>query len=466
MKETYLIKLAKYYSSLKSSDMPFDVLNKTRRVFIDFLSCLAVGAQVSEFAGIWNAYVIGLSGREEATILGKGKKVPAMNAAAAMGIMAHAIELDDGHRWGTSHPSVAVIPAVIAVGEREKSSFPDMLSAMIIGYDVMLRSARAINPSHLKRGFHSTGTCGSLGAAAGCAHLLKLDAAGFGHAISLGGLQSAGLQEMLHDNPGIKPLQPGKAAMAGVLAADLAKLGARGPGSLYEGEHGWLKAMCGNEYSRAALTDNLGSRWEIMLTYTKLYPTCRHCHAAIDLARMAKKDLQCTIEQIKKIEISTYSLGFFEVGRIVYPENLEEAMFSLAFSVTLAFELGNVRLADYTDATIADPRLKKLAAKVSIKIDEEMDAKYPEERGARMRVLLKDGRIFDHKIPIAKGEPENPVNDDDYLIKFQDMLAPYYPGEFLKGLWEIAIEEDLGSASYRKITNHFGRYEHVKEERL
>jgi len=466
MKETYLIKLAKYYSSLKSSDMPFDVLNKTRRVFIDFLSCLAVGAQVSEFAGIWNAYVIGLSGRGEATILGKGKKVPAMNAAAAMGIMAHAIELDDGHRWGTSHPSVAVIPAVIAVGEREKSSFPDMLSAMIIGYDVMLRSARAINPSHLKRGFHSTGTCGSLGAAAGCAHLLKLDAAGFGHAISLGGLQSAGLQEMLHDNPGIKPLQPGKAAMAGVLAADLAKLGARGPGSLYEGEHGWLKAMCGNEYSRAALTDNIGSRWEIMLTYTKLYPTCRHCHAAIDLARMAKKDLQCTIEQIKKIEIRTYSLGFFEVGRIVYPENIEEAMFSLAFSVALAFDRGNVRLADYTEATIADPKLKKLAAKVSIKIDEGMDAKYPEERGAGIRVLLEDGRIFDHKIPIAKGEPEDPVNDDDYLIKFQDMLVPYYPGEFLKGLWKIAIEEDLGSASYRKIINHFGRYEHVKEEHL
>jgi 2-methylcitrate dehydratase PrpD len=95
----------------------------------------------------------------------------------------------------------------------------------------------------------------------------------------MGGLQSAGLQEMLHDNPGIKTLQPGKAAMAGVLAADLARAGAKSPRTLFEGQHGWLKAMCAGEYSEDALTGDLGKRWEILLTYTKLYPTCRHCHA-------------------------------------------------------------------------------------------------------------------------------------------------------------------------------------------
>jgi len=114
-----------------------------------------------------------LGGKAESTLLCVGRKMPAQNAALGMGVMAHAIELDDGHRWGTSHPAVAIMPAVLAMAEREKSSYAEILLAIVIGYDMMLRTARAINPAHLKKGFHSTGTCGSLGAAAACAKLLN-----------------------------------------------------------------------------------------------------------------------------------------------------------------------------------------------------------------------------------------------------------------------------------------------------
>lgn len=456
--ETYLTKLANFYASTKSSDIPSDVIEKAKRSLADFLAVTAVGYKKSELAPLWNAYIKEIGGKEEATVLCLDVKLPAFVSAMAMGVMGHSIELDDGHRWGTSHPAVAVIPATLAVAEREGSSFEDILASIVIGYDAMLRTARAINPSHLKRGFHSTGTCGSIGAAASCAYLLKLTEEQMAYAISMGGLQSAGLQEMLHDHPGIKPLQPGKAAMAGVISADLASMGAKAPRTLYEGMHGWLKAMCNGEYLEDALVGDLGRRWEIMYTYTKLYPTCRHCHAAIDIAREAKKQLNCNLEDIKRVDIKTYSLGYAEVGQINCPRNAEEAMFSMAFAVVLALDRGNVTLQDYREKTLNDQRLRDAAKKVFIDVDHSMDKKYPEERGAWMKVTLLDGRSFEMAVPVAKGEPENPVKDSDYIEKLQSMLFPHYPQEFFEGLWQIVVGSDSNEVSYGDIVNHFRRY--------
>lgn len=456
LKRTLLMKLANFYAPLTPLDIPNGVKKKSRRVLMDFLCETAAGYKEGEFASICNRYLLQQGGRPEATVLCTGSRIPAANAAMAMGIMAHSIELDDGHRWGTSHPAVAVIPAVLALGEKLGSSFDEILKGIVVAYDVMLRAARAINPSHLKRGFHSTGTCGPLGAAAGCASLLKLPPEKFAYAVSMGGLQSAGLQEMLHDNPGVKTLQPGKAASAGVLSAELAELGAKAPRTLFEGTHGWFKAMCADEYSEEALIGELGTRWEILYTYTKLYPTCRHSHAAIDLALEAKKELGCCETDVQSILVRTYDLGIVEVGQIFVPETFEEAMFSMPFSIALALRKGNVTLQDYTRESIHDTTLRQVAGNVKIESDAAMNAIYPDERGAWIRVLLKDGRTFEKGIPVAKGEPENPVGDADLKKKLGDMLAPYYPGDFAPGLWEICV--DAPAPTYGQILEHFGRF--------
>ena len=455
---TLLTQLADFYASLCPGDIPENVLEKARRVLMDFLCETAAGFHEGELASISIDYARETGGREEATILCDGSKVPAPWAALAMGIMAHSIELDDGHRWGTSHPAVAVIPAVLAMGEKTNSSFPEILKGIVIGYDAMLRAARSINPSHLKRGFHSTGTCGSIGAAAGCASILGLGSEKFAYAISMGGLQSAGLQEMLHDHPGIKPLQPGKSALAGVLSAEFASRGAKSPRTLFEGEHGRFKAMCAGEYSEIALTGVLVKRWEILLTYTKLYPTCRHCHAAIDLVREARKVLECTERDVDSIHVKTYRLGIVEVGKIFLPSTFEEAMFSMPFSLAVALRKGNVTLQDYTPELLADKELRRVASSVTIEEDEGMNALYPEERGAWMRLVLKDGRSFEKGIPVAKGEPENPVTDMDLREKLTAMLAPYYPEDFVSGLWDICVASGPGDAGYRNIIDHFGRF--------
>ena len=456
--DTLLTKLANFYAPLGIDAIPKEVMEKAQRVLTDFLCEVAAGYKEGELASISMDYLKEIGGKEEATILCDGAKVPAGNAALATGIMAHSIELDDGHRWGTCHPAVAVIPGVLAMGEKMKASYEEILKGIVIGYDGMLRAARSINPSHLKRGFHSTGTCGTIGAAAGCASILALPAEQFAYAMSMGGLQSAGLQEMLHDHPGIKPLQPGKAALAGVLSAEFALRGAKSPRTLFEGQHGWLKAMCDGEYSEEGLVGDLGKRWEILLTYTKLYPTCRHCHAAIDLAREARATLGCTDKDVESIHVRTYRLGIVEVGQIFLPATFEEAMFSMPFSLAVALRKGNVTLQDYTEELLADEGLRRVAGAVTIEEDEEMNALYPEERGAWMKLTLKDGRTFEKAIPVAKGEPENPVTDRDLLEKLTAMLAPYYPDAFTKGLWEICVESAPGDTRYDQILDHFGRF--------
>lgn len=460
MEDTLLMRLSRFYSGLSISDIPKEVMNKAKRSLIDFLGEVALGFKKGEAPPHIIRYILRLGGREESTVLCLDRKIPTMHAAMAMGAMGHSVELDDGHRWGTSHPAVAVIPAVIALGERERKSFIEMLAAIVVGYDVMLRVARAINPSHLKRGFHSTGTCGSLGSAAACAFLKGYDQTKMAFSIAIGGLQSAGIQEMLHDNPSIKVLQAGHAAMAGVFAADLVEEGARGPRSLFEGKHGWLKAMCNGDYSEEALLGDLGKRWEILLSYTKLYPTCRHCHAPIDLALEAREKLSIRdLSQVREVNIRSYTLGILEVGQIYVPSSFEEAMFSLPFSIAIALQRGRVTLDDYDEKTLRDEKLRAFAReRVKIEVDPEMDKLYPEERGAYLRLKTEDGRLFESRVSVALGEPERPVDDEGLKRKLYLMLTPYYSQDFLRELWENVVERDPEEVSYQEIIEIFRRY--------
>ena len=130
----------------------------------------------------------------------------------------------------------------------------------------------------------------------------------------------------------------------------------------------------------------------------------------------------------------------------------------MPFSVALALDRGNVTLQDYSEEILSDRKLQGVAAKVSIDIDPEMDEKYPEERGAWMEIVLKDGRRFKKGVPVAKGEPENPVDDGDYIEKLAAMTAPHYPSEFFEGLWKLTVERDEDSVSYGDIINHFRRH--------
>jgi 2-methylcitrate dehydratase PrpD len=413
--QTYLHRLVRDLLLEESKQsLPKLVVRKTKLSLFDFISVLYCGDSYGVLNQISDNYFIDLGGKAEATCLPGLEKIPAVQAAFCNGVKSHSVELDDGHRYGTSHPAVAVIPAALAVAERENSSLYELLYAICMGYEVMLRTARSINPSHLKRGFHTTGTAGTFGSAMACALLLNLNEEEICHAISIGGLQSAGLQEMLHENPSIKPLQAGKAAQAGVLAADLVKLGAKAPMSIYEGQHGWIKAMT-DGFNEDDLLAEIGKRWEILNCYTKLYPTCRHCHQSIDIAIELFNE-KIDLSSIEKIQIETYSVAISEVGGIFYPKNIEEAMFSLPFSFALGLSTGKVRINDFIP-NLDNIEILDIVKKISIKESQKMNELYPLERGVKIDISFKNAPNISKFLKLPKGEFDTPIKDEDYLLK-------------------------------------------------
>jgi 2-methylcitrate dehydratase PrpD len=381
--------------------------------------------------------------------------LPAANAAFCLGAFAHSVELDDGHRFGTCHPSVSIIPAALTVGERQQKSFKEVITAIIKGYDMTLRVARSINPSHLNRGFHTTGTAGVFGSAIAYAHLIGMDNLDTTYCLSLAGLQSGGLQEMLHDHPSIKVIQPGKAASAGVMAGDLVKLGAKSPRTLFEGKHGWLKAMT-DQFSKEALLGELGQRWEIVQTYTKLYPTCRHCHPAIDLAIALREQLLDTdLSEIKTINVKTYRVAISEVAEIIIPNGFEEALFSLPFSLAIALREGDVGIQHYSPVNFSDESLIKLAKKVHISLDQEIDSKYPLHRGAIVQIIMNDGKSIEKQTHLPKGEPELPLTDEELFGKVQRITSPFYQDSFSERLWHIIVDSDIAQVLYTDVIDLF-----------
>jgi 2-methylcitrate dehydratase PrpD len=437
--QTYLHRLVRDLLLEESKQsLPKLVVQKTKLSLFDFISVLYCGDSYGVLNQISDKYFIDLGGKAEATCLPGLEKIPAVQAAFCTGVKSHSVELDDGHRYGTSHPAVAVIPAALALGERENSDISELLRAICFGYEVMLRTARSINPSHLKRGFHTTGTAGSLGAAMTAGIILKLNKEELCHAVSIAGLQSAGLQEMLHENPSIKPLQAGKAAQAGVISADLVKRGAKGPMTIFEGQHGWLKAMT-DSFNENDLLADIGKRWEILNCYTKLYPTCRHCHQSIDIAiELFNENIDLT--SIEKIQIVTYSVAISEVGGVFYPKNIEEAMFSLPFSFALGITSGKVRINDFIP-NLENKEILDIVEKISISESQKMNELYPLERGVKIDISFKDAPIISRFLKLPKGEFDTPIKDEDYLIKALDITEGVVNPEKIKRIFDFIMSD-------------------------
>jgi 2-methylcitrate dehydratase PrpD len=452
-KMTYIDQLSHFYSNLKFESLPDEVVRKAKLSFLDYLFVYVVGYNKGKLSKIAIDYAKKKSSSiKTSTLLLNGLTLSADTYAFASGLIAHSVELDDGHRFGTSHPSVVVLPGALAFAEKEKSSYSQFLRAIIIGYDFMLRLARSINPSHLKRGFHTTSTTGVSGTALAAASILGFDLEKFKHSAVLSLLTSSGCQEMLHSNPSSKAWQVGKASQNGIIAVEFARMGVNGPVSILEGFHGWLKAMT-DIFDENGLLGDLGSRWEILNCYTKLYPTCRHCHQALDLAIEAFHN-DIVLDKIQEIVVQTYSLGIAEVGQIKKPIDVNEAMFSLPYSISLAFNIGSVTYKDLEE-NLTNEKILSFAEKVVMISDPEMDKIYPSNRGAKLSVKLKDGFALSYKTILPKGEPETPLHEDEYIEKFQKICSGYLSSAKVLKIYDLLMNYDFNKPISPLLLNEF-----------
>jgi 2-methylcitrate dehydratase PrpD len=407
---------AEFICGLSFADLPDEVVGRAKTSLLDLLGVMLAGSDMP-FPKAARHYLAGLEGKPQATMIRTGgRRFPAAAAALANGICSHALDMDDGHRYGAVHPGTAVIPAALAAAETCDADGGRLIAGVVAGFEVTIRIARAINPSHLSRGFHTTGTVGTFGAAAAAGSVLGLSFEQMTHALGLAGLQSAGLLEVLHDGSMAKPLHPGHAGAAGIVAAELAARGVEGPRTVLEGPKGFLRAMA-DSVDRDRLTRGLGATWEILQTYIKLHAACRHVHPSIDCALHLRAE-GVAPAQIKGVRVRTYPVAVEFCGHTVQPASVSAAKFSLPFGVAVAFCKGDAFTDTFSEAAIKDQEIQDLAAKVRVEAGEDWARAYPGIRGAELVVTLADGRDYRRKVDLPHGEPEDPAGLEEIQRKF------------------------------------------------
>ena len=399
-------------------DLKPEVIQQAKKLILDLIGVSLAGYRMMEFPRLVVDYMTSLGGTPEATIFQTKKKFPAINAVLANAACAHAIDMDDGHRFGALHPGTVIIPAALAATELSGASTKDLIAGVVVGYEVMIRIGMAIVPSSLSRGFHITGITGPYGAAAAAGKILGLSRDEIVGAFGLAGLQASGLIQVNHEVEGakVKPINPARAATSGLLSCILAQRGARGPLGIFEGEDGYLKAFT-DEVKSDLLTRGLGQEYEVLNVYLKLYAACRHAHAPIDAALESFTNIRIDTSEIKEIHIETYPAAIRLAG-IKNPTTPSAARFSIPFSVALALIKKDAGADKYTEENVRDQTVRKLAGKVQLSANKSWEQLYPEKRGATATIITYDGETCSAEVELAKGEPENPASWEEIYRKF------------------------------------------------
>ncbi|KAB2934438.1 MAG: MmgE/PrpD family protein [Candidatus Contendobacter sp.] len=339
----------------------------------------------------------------------------AARRAFLLGALTHILETDDLHRTSVVHPGCVVVPAAWAVATREGIRGHAMLRAVLWGFEAATRVGMAVGPSHYRL-WHNTATCGPYGSAMATAALLRLDLRSTVHALGNAGAQSAGLWQFLEAGTMTKHLHAGRAAEAGVLAADLARHGFTGPPTMLEGAKGWFAATCPDPDPGAVTRDPDGP-WQLLLTSVKPWPSCRHTHPAIDAAQeLRRRVVAGTVEQV---EVETYPAALDVCDR-PSPQSDYEAKFSLQHCVAAAL---NRETVDF--AAFAEPARRELAAlrkQVTARVAEPYASAYPKAWGSAVTVTVRGGERLTVWRTHAKGDPEAPLTPIELITKARMLM--------------------------------------------
>ena len=356
-----------------------------------------------------------------ARIVGSDLGRAAEVAALVNGGLSHIVEMNDLDRGSVLHPGAVVIPAALAVAEREQASGPAFLAAMIAGYEVAIRIGEAVGKQHYFY-FHNTTTCGVFGAAAAAGQLLGLSAEQLVWALGNAGTQAAGLWEFNREGAMSKHLHAGRAAASGILAADLAARGFSGARFILEGERGFFAATA-PDASPERVTAGLyeaSSLLKICGVSIKPHASCRHTHPVIDAALAIRP--QINNRAIERIELETYQAAL-DLCDNPDPQTPYAAKFSLHYCVASALRRGSAGLADFTPEAIVEPQVRALLPQIIAKVASDIEAGYPAEWATRLRIILADETSLETTIRNPKGDPENALSRSQLETKFRQLAG-------------------------------------------
>jgi 2-methylcitrate dehydratase PrpD len=386
------------------------------------------------------AALAGWDGAGACTAIGHARALDAAGAAFVNGTAAHGEDFDDTFEGGPVHAGAVIVPAVLAIAEREKLAGREALAGIALGCELVCRASLVAPKRIHKAGFHPTAVLGALGAAAAVSTALRLSEKQFVDALGVVGSLASGIIEYLAEGAWTKRLHPGWAAQAGIRAADLARAGFVGPRTVLEGTHGFYQAFAHTaEGDWDKLTRGFGERWIANGIAFKPYACGTMTQPYVDCARrLAKKvDVDLIVEVVCEAAEGTVHRLWEPLADKQRPPNAYAGKFSTPYCVAAGFILGHAGLEAFTDERVRDPKLLALAAKVRYQIDPANP--YPDEFTGHVRVRLRDGRVLEERQAYLRGGEHEPLSRADIEEKFRLNCA--------HGGWEKAkAEKFLGWA--------------------
>ncbi len=439
--------LAEFAAGLDFKAIPDAVVRRAEDLFLDWIaSALAgKGARPVETIARFMQLMGPTSGTSE--ILIHRKTSSPLIAAAINAASSHFAEQDDVHNGSVFHPAAVVFPAALAVAQALGSSGRELLTASIAGYEVGIRVGEYLGRSHYKV-FHTTGTAGTLAAAAAVGRLLKLTPEQMLHAFGSAGTQSAGLWEFLRDAADSKQLHTAHAAAAGLTAAYLAADGFTGAQHILEGSRGMAAGMS-SDADPARLVDGLGSRWTLAETSFKFHASCRHTHPAADALLHLMTEHRIAADAVSKVTAQVHQGAIDVLGPVTDPQTVHQAKFSMGTVLGLVATQGRAGLTEF-DAAFRDPAVIAFRDKVEMVCDDEVDAAYPARWIGKVVVETTDGRSIESRVDEPKGDPGNTLSRAEIedkalrLAAYRDGASEAEMTAVIKRVWSLAEVSSIG----------------------
>ncbi len=420
--------IARFIVTTRLQDIPADVPEMAKGFILDGVGVTLAGS-TEKGSRIIQAHVKELGGRPEATILGTKLRAPARLAAFANGAAGHAMDHDDTQlstskesTYGLlTHPTIPVLSAARALGERMGASGKAILHAYIVGVEVECRIADAINPAHYREGFHSTATMGGFGAVTAACILLKLREEAILRALGIVASMAAGLRENFGTMT--KPFHAGRAAENGVVAADLARRGFTAATNILEAKRGFFNATA-RGFDPSKISGRLGNPYFFKSPgiSIKPYPSGSLSHPAQDLILDLAKRHDLKADQIERIEVGTNS----DIPNALIhnnPVNALQAKFSIPFCMAIAVLERKAGIRQFVDRKVRDPKTVELMKRVTLTVDDEMERLGFDRARAIVKVTLRDGRVLRERSDAARGMPEKPLGKEGLEEKFFDCAS-------------------------------------------
>lgn len=423
-----LKELATFVQELKIETIPEEVKAAACHCLLDTVSVSCGAANCELIKNVRNTYVrFGAANSDlHASVWGTNGKAPLLTAVFLNAMAGHFYELDDVHCESKTHIGTVVIPAVYSLAEALESSGEELLTSIVVGYEVTARIGMAFGVTgHRQLGWHSTSTAGVFGAAAACGRLMHLSAEEIENALGLAGTQAFGRWAFLEEGATCKILHPARAAVSGCESVFLATAGMTGPKNILTAKDGGLVAVMAKEPNLSYLTEGLGENWAILSMDNKPYPCCRSTHGSIDAALALKKKHTLSADKIKAVHIETYEVGKLQCATSqgsLEPKTPMEAKFSTPYVVACALLHNRVGLNDFMPEAIMDGEAQSLLHKVEVCASDRFSQAYPKHWGCQMTIACTDGSTYEISLTDASGSKDAPLTESQLLAKSKQML--------------------------------------------